>query len=275
MPVSLRPSSEHFLKCGLREHETGSPFALAPCFTWQETHCYTLGFMDKRSSLRQIPILSFLKENDLKTLTTGMTEAHYGKGQYIFREGDPTEYFHILTNGAVKCVKTSPEGKEAVLKVLLPGDLFCCEAAVFDGKPHPGCAQPMGPVTVLKIRKETYFRILKQNPEAAMEIIKYLGSRLNEAQETAKTFALERADQRIASLLVKLTDRVGRKTPKGLLLDIRLSRQDLADMVGLAIETTIRVLSRLTKKGLLAKSGRNLVVRDLHRLKSLAESPAS
>ncbi len=228
--------------------------------------------MDKRSHLREIPILSCLKDRDLKTLIGGITESHYDKGQFIFREGDPTEWFHVLTTGAVKCVKTSPEGKEAVLKVLLPGDLFCCEAAVFDGKPHPGCAQPIGPVTVMKIRKEAYFKLLKENPEAALEIIKYLGSRLNEAQETAKTFALERADQRIASLLVKLAERVGKETPKGVLLDIRLSRQDLADMVGLALETTIRMISKLTRKGLLGKSGRSLVIRNLKGLKALAEA---
>jgi len=154
--------------------------------------------MDKASRLREIPLLSFLKDRDITSLATGMTEAHYKKGQYIFKEGDPAEWFHVLTSGAVKCVKSSPEGKEAVLKVLVPGDLFCCEAAVFDGTPHPGCALTMGPVSVMKIRKTAYFKLLQHNPEAAMEIIKYLGNRLNEAQETAKTFALERADRRIA-----------------------------------------------------------------------------
>ena len=228
--------------------------------------------MNTPSKLREIPILSFLKGNDLKSLTAGMTETNYDRGQYIFKEGDPTEWFHILTSGTVKCVKSSPEGKEAVLKVLMPGDLFCCEAAVFDGKPHPGCALTMGPVSVMKIRKEAYFKLLKHNPEAAMEIIKYLGNRLNEAQETAKTFALERADQRIASLLAKLAERMGKPTPHGLLLDIRLTRQDLADMAGLALETTIRMISKLTRKGLLGKSGRCLVIKDLKRLKTLAES---
>ncbi|TLY18845.1 MAG: cyclic nucleotide-binding domain-containing protein, partial [Nitrospirae bacterium] len=104
--------------------------------------------MHKSSELRQIPVLSFLKDQDLKAPSEDITEAQYEKGQYIFKEGDPTECFHVLTKGAVKCVKSSQGGKEAVLKMLLPGDLFCCEAAVFDGKPHPGCAQPMGPVTV-------------------------------------------------------------------------------------------------------------------------------
>jgi len=228
--------------------------------------------MDKRAHLREVPILSFLKDRDLKSLTAGMAETHYKKGQYIFKEGDPAEYFHVLTAGIVKCVKSSPEGKEAVLKVFTPGDLFCCEAAVFDGRSHPGCALTMGPVSVLKIRKQVYFKLFKKSPEAALAIIRYLGNRLNEAQETAKTFALERADQRIASLLAKLAERLGKETPQGLLLDIRLTRQDLADMTGLALETTIRMISRLTRKGLLGKFGRCLIIKDLKRLKNLAET---
>ena len=221
-----------------------------------------------------MPVLSFLKDQDLQTLSEGMTEARYEKGQYIFKEGDPAECFHVLMTGAVKCVKSSQGGKEAVLKVLLPGDLFCCEAAVFDGKPHPGCAQPMGPVTLLKIPKQAYLKLIKTNPAAALEVIKYLSGRLSEAQETSKTFALERADQRIAALLVKLAERAGKKTAEGILLNLNISRQDLADMTGLAVETTIRTISKLTRKQLLAKSGRSLVIRDLKSLKDVAEISA-
>jgi CRP/FNR family cyclic AMP-dependent transcriptional regulator len=227
--------------------------------------------MPKSSELRQVPVFSFLKEPDLKALSASVTEARYEKGQNIFDEGDPANYFHVLTRGAVKCVKSSLGGKEAVLKVLLPGDLFCCEAAVFDGKPHPGCAQPMGPVTVLKIPKQAYLKLLKTNPAAAIEVIKYLGGRLNEAQETSKTFALERADQRIASLLVKLAERTGRPSVEGIVLTLKINRQDIADMAGLAVETTIRTISKLTRKRLIAKAGRSLVIRDLKGLKSLAE----
>lgn len=227
--------------------------------------------MDKPSSLRQIPILSVLKDRELKALTSGMSESRYDKGQYIFKEGDPAEYFHVLTTGTVKCVKSSSDGKQAVLKVLVPGDLFCCEAAVFDGKPHPGCALTMVPVTVLKIRKQVYFKVLRESPEAAIAIIKYLGRRLNEAQETTKTFAFERADQRIASLLVKLAERTGRDTEAGIVLNLRISRQDIADMTGLALETAIRTISKLSRKQLIAKSGRRLVIQDLKGLKALAE----
>ena len=228
--------------------------------------------MDKSSTLRQLPVFSFLKDRDLKTLSEGITETRYEKGQYIFKQGDPAECFHVLMRGAVKCVQSSQAGKEAVLKVLLPGDLFCCEAAVFDGKDHPGCAQPMGPVAVLKIPKRAYLKLLKTNPAAALEVIKYLGGRLNEAQEMSKTFALERADQRIAALLARLAERIGIPSADGIVLGLRISRQDIADMTGLAVETTIRTISKLTRKRLLAKSGRMLVIRDLKGLKAVADA---
>jgi len=147
--------------------------------------------------LNQIPLLQILSAQDRQKVLGEMTETRYGKGEYIFREGDPTEYFHIVKEGSVKCVKSSLDGKECTLKVLMPGDLFCCDAATFDGAYHPGTAQPMGDVSVLRMRKEVYFKMLRANPDAAMEVIRYLGNRLNEAQEKAKVLALDRADQRL------------------------------------------------------------------------------
>ncbi len=159
--------------------------------------------------LNQIPLLKILSAQDRQQVLGEMTETRYEKGQYIFRQGDPTEYFHIVKEGSVKCVKSSLDGKECTLKVLMPGDLFCCDASAFDGASHPGTAQPMGDVSVLRMKKEAYFKMLRANPDAAMEVIRYLGNRLNEAQEKAKVLALDSADQRLASLLVGLAERSG------------------------------------------------------------------
>jgi len=199
-----------------------------------------------------------------------LTEAHYGKDEYIFREGDPTEYFHIVKEGTVKCVKSSSDGKECTLKMLMPGDLFCCDAAAFDGACHPGTAQPMGKVSVLRMKKTAYLDMLRRNPEAALEVIKYLGNRLNEAQEKAKLLALDRADQRLAALLVDMAVRSGIKESQGVRLAVRLTRQDMADMVGTTTETAIRIMSRFKKDHLVSGTANRLVIRDLDRLKSLA-----
>lgn len=220
--------------------------------------------------LKEIPLFNLVKRSERQRLIGDVTETRYSKGQFIFREGDPTEFFHIVKEGTVKCVKTSPDGKEVTLKVLMPGDLFCCEASVFDGSPHPGCAQPMGDVSVLRLRKKAYFEMLKRNPDAAVEVIKYLGTRLHEAQEETKVLALEGADQRLARLLVSLVERSSVRDESGYRLTVRLTRQDLANMVGITTETAIRIMGRFKQARLVTGTAKHLTILDLPRLKQLA-----
>lgn len=220
--------------------------------------------------LARIPLLNLLNKQDRQRILRELFETQYGKGDYIFREGDPTEYFHIVKEGTVKCIKSTPDGKECTLKMLMPGDLFCCDAATFDGACHPGTAQPMGNVSILRMRKNTYFDMLRRNPDAAIEVIRHLGNRLNEAQEKAKIFALDRADQRLASLLVDLATRNGCQQEDGIRLPMRLTRQDMANMVGSTTETVIRIMSRFKRARLVSGTANRLVILDVSRLKKLA-----
>ncbi len=225
-----------------------------------------------QGQLAQIPLLNILSGQDRQRVLHELTEARYGKGEFIFREGDPTEYFHIVKEGTVKCVKSNPDGKECTLKMLMPGDLFCCDAAAFDGSRHPGTAQPMGDVSILRMSKKAYFEMLRRSPDAALEVIKYLGNRLNEAQEKAKVLALERADQRLAALLVELGARNGIKESQGIRLPLRLTREDMANMVGTTTETVIRIMSRFKQDDLVTGTANRLVIRDLDRLKAIASA---
>ena len=222
--------------------------------------------------LNHIPLLKILSSADRQRVLQDLTEQHYTKRDVIFREGDPTEFFHIVKEGTVKCVKSSPEGKECTLKMLMPGDLFCCDAAAFEGARHPGTAQPMGDVSILRMNKKSYIDMLRRNPDAAIEVIKHLGNRLNEAQEKAKVLALDRADQRLASLLVELATKNGVKDPQGIKLPMRLTRQDMANMVGTTTETAIRIMSRFKRDRLVSGTATRLIIRDLAGLKALASA---
>jgi CRP/FNR family transcriptional regulator len=226
--------------------------------------------MKKADPLQKIPLFNHLTKRQRCKIAGEMVEARYAKGQFIFREGDPADSFHILKEGSVKCVKSSPDGKEVALKVLMPGDLFCCDASVFDGATHPGCAQPIGDVSVLRLSKKAYFDLLRRNPDAALEVIRYLGRRLNEAQENAKLLALDRAEQRLASLLIKLASRAGVREADGIRLSIRLTRQDLADMAGIAVETATRIMSQFKRARLVSGTAKRLVIQDRDRLQRLA-----
>ena len=128
----------------------------------------------------------------------------------------------------------------------------------------------MGNVSVLRMHRKTYFDMLRRNPDAAMEVIKYLGNRLNEAQEKAKVLALDRADQRLAALLADLAARNGIKDAQGIRLPVRLTRQDMANMIGATTETVIRIMSRFKRAQLVSGTANRLVVLNLQQLKACA-----
>jgi CRP-like cAMP-binding protein len=220
--------------------------------------------------LKKIPLFTHLTPKERRKVADEITETQYRKGQFIFREGDLAERFHILKAGAVKCVKCSAEGKQVTMRVLMPGDLFCCDAAAFNGSTHPGCAMPLGEVSVLSLSKKTYFEMLRRNPHAALEVIQYLGQRLSEAQEHAKVLALNPAEQRLATLFVNLAERAGSKDARGIRIGVRITRQDLANMAGIAVETATRIMSRFKRDGLVSGTSKSLLVRDLPKLKRLA-----
>lgn len=229
--------------------------------------------MSLKNFLRSFPLFAPLSESDYDLLLTDIQETPYQKGEYIFREGDPTEWFHIVKEGTVKCVKSSPDGRDMTLKILTPGDLFCCEASVFEGSVHPGCAKVLDGATILKIPKQRYLEILRRNPEMAMEVIQYLGERLREAQDNAKSLVFHRAEQRMASILVSLATKAGQPDPEGIRLQARLTRRDLADMAGLTVETATRIMGRLKAENIVIGKAKKIIICNLQALKALANPP--
>ena len=227
--------------------------------------------MPQQSLFQSIPLFTHLCESDREELERQSVEVPCHKGDFIFREGDPAQWFHIVKEGTVKCVKSTPHGREVTLKVLMPGDLFCCEASALNGSAHPGCAQAMGEAKIIKIDRKMLLDMLQRNPEAAIEIISYLGDRLREAQENARSFALDSAEHRLASLLVNLAIRAATAEPDGIRLNVHLTRQDFADMAGLTLETTSRIMSRFKKAGMVKGNARSLVICDLPSLKKLVQ----
>ena len=226
--------------------------------------------MSADNLFRSIPLFTHLSETDRQELERQAIEMPCKKGEFIFREGDSAEWFHILKEGTVKCVKSTAEGREVTLKVLMPGDLFCCEASAFNGSSHPGCAQAMDAAKVVKINRKVLLDMIQRNPETAIEIISYLGERLREAQDNAKAFALDSAERRLASLLVNLATKAGLEEEDGLRLNVHLTRQDFADMAGLTVETASRIMSRFKKTQLIKGTARRLMICDLPGLKALA-----
>jgi len=202
--------------------------------------------MDRLEVLKKSNFFSSVSEATQKEINRLFAEEKYQKDDYIFFEGDAPEWFYMVKEGKVKLVKHSDTGKDVILQVFVPGDMFG-EVSLFDRKPYASSAQVMEPSTILKLARKDFLLFFGRHPFVATEMIMELGRQLREAHATIKSLAVDRVEQRIANILLKLADKLGTPEKGGIMLNLSLTRQDLADMAGTTVETTIRVMSRFTK----------------------------
>ncbi|MGQ9475483.1 MAG: Crp/Fnr family transcriptional regulator [Actinomycetota bacterium] len=216
----------------------------------------------------KIPMFEFLEAKELDRLYSLCSTEQFSKGDYIFLECDPPRNLYVLASGEVKLLKQTDDGREMIVEMVYPGEIFG-EEAIFDGQPYPLTAQALEDVEVLSISRSDFFAFLRDNPDLALEIITELGSRLREAQNTIRALAMERVEWRIARVLLMLARKAGVKGKDGVSIDLPLTRQDIADMAGTTVETTIRVLSNLKKLGLVDTEQGKIVLRDRDRLEEM------
>lgn len=220
--------------------------------------------MDKLQLLKRTALFSSLSAQDLSVVSTLFIEEEFEKDQYIFAEGDPPLWLCIVMDGNIKMVKHSPSGREMIIAIMSAGDVIG-EVAVFDGGPYPATAQGMGKGSILKLAKKDFISLIRKYPSVAQEIIADLGRKLRAALNVARELRGERVERRIAMVLLKLAGKIGTPSDKGIIFTISITRQDIADMVGSTIETTIRVISRFKKEGIVKDSKGRMII-DIKRL---------
>jgi len=218
--------------------------------------------VSKAEILRQSAIFSGLGDEETTALTSLSAEYRFMPGETVFWEGDAPERFYVIAEGNVKVVKHSSQGKEFIVAFFGPGEMFG-EVAVFENKPYPASAQSVAGTAVLGIRREDFLGFLAERPQVALRIISVLGGRLRDAQGRLRDLAGERVEQRIASVLVMLSAKLGDTLP--------FTRQEIADMSGTTTETAIRVMSDLRSRGIIRSTRGKVTVLDARKLRLLSE----
>lgn len=137
------------------------------------------------------------------------------------------------------------------------------------GFPYPANAIAMEDTEVLKISRKNLLSIMDRFPSLMYCLATNIGDRIKGSHETLKSIALEKVEARIASLLIKLCDKAGEKVPEGVAINMKLTKQDIAEMVGTTVETSIRTMSKLSKAGLVSSKAGRIIIKDLDRLESL------
>ena len=174
-----------------------------------------------------------------------------------------------MSKGKVKVTKLSHDGKEIILEIISPFDIFG-GVAVLRNFPYPANAIAMEDSEVVKISRKNLMRLVDRFPNLMHCIALQLGDRMKSSYDSLKSIALERVEARIAALILKLSNKVGVETKEGLMIDMRLTKQDVADMVGTTVETSIRTFSKFKKDGLVTDADGKIVIKDREGLMALS-----
>ena len=218
----------------------------------------------KAQILRRSFIFSSLNDDELGELADLTTERSFVPNEFIFWDGDAPEWFYIVAEGKVKVLKYSSSGREFIIAFLGPGEMLG-EIAVFENKPYPASAQATAETRVVGIRREHFLSFLANRPQVALRIINVLGGRLRDAQNRLRDLAGERVEQRLASVLLMLSAKRG--------LTLPFTRQEIADMAGTTIETTIRVMSHLKDREIIRSVRGKVIILNEEKLRLLSEGP--
>ncbi len=218
--------------------------------------------------LNKISLFNTLSSAEIKEIYPYFIASSVKKKEVIFTEGDPSEWLYVVTEGKVKITKLSQEGKELILELIHPMDFFG-GLAVIRGFPYPANAIAMEDSRLLRISRSNLLRVLDRFPSLMYCMAQQVGERMKQSHETLKNIALERVEARIASLLQKLSDKTGRKEGSEIVIDMKLTKQDIAEMVGTTVETSIRTMSKFKKMGIVGEKNGRIVVRNMEKLKAL------
>ncbi|MEW6724504.1 MAG: Crp/Fnr family transcriptional regulator [Bacillota bacterium] len=218
--------------------------------------------------LRRIPLFLELDDNALIILAGLIYTRRYRRNMFVFTEGEPGEAVFLVRSGRVKITKTSTDGREQILHVMGPGDVFG-EAVLFDGGPYPATAEVIQCGEIAFLRNSDLEDAVRANPELAIRLIRLLNRRLKTAQNRIRDLALKDTFTRTASLLTQLAEANGLVPEAGVEVEVDLSRQDLGAMIGTSRETVTRALSELKRMKVIDLTPNGFVILDPKRLTSL------
>jgi CRP/FNR family transcriptional regulator, nitrogen oxide reductase regulator len=219
--------------------------------------------------LSQVPFFARFNPQDLVFVNQRFHEKGFTAEEFIYYEGDPAASFFVVADGRVKLIRHTASGKDVMLDLLTTGEFFGSLSTLED-ELNAETVQAQTNTCVLTIEKHAFLKILDRFPSAAMAVLKITSQRLAEAQEMIRQISVYTVEQRLAFTLLRLADKFGKPSSLGLLIEVPLSRDDLAQMTATTTETASRVLSQFQKQGLIESGRQWISVKDRPALEKLA-----
>jgi len=218
--------------------------------------------------LRNVSIFEELPERDLEKIAKLGTRKVFSKGNVILMEDEIGSALFIIINGKVKVSRLDETGREVILSILGPGEVFG-EMSLLDGLKRSATVSALTDTEVLIIYRDDFLNLLNKHPQIAISLLRELTQRLRKADMQIKSLSLKDAEGRIGCVLIMLADDLGKMYKGHVIVEGLPTQQDLANMAGTSRETVSRILSKFEKNGLIKIEGKKLIRLEYEKTKQM------
>jgi CRP/FNR family transcriptional regulator len=218
-------------------------------------------------TLAKVPIFSGLAEAELSFLALRAVPRHFAAGETVFGEGEPCAGLYVVESGHIRIFKSSASGREQVLSIDGPGSSVA-ELPVFDGGNYPASGVAIDDVMLLFVSKHDFQALCLAHPQVALKVLRVVGARLRRLVGIIEELSFTTVRHRLASFLLRLAQKEGKRTAEGVEITLTVSNQELASQIGTVRELVSRNLSRLQAEGMIKIDGRSVVVCNLDGLEA-------
>src|SRR5881275_868355 len=214
---------------------------------------------------RQVSFFADLTEEEMQALSSATKRRTFRSGEVIFHRDDPGQVLYMIKEGKVKICIISPDGQEVALTVFGKGEVFG-EFAILDGLPRSADAVALERVECYTLQRSDFHNAIMKNPKIAIQVIEVLTRRLRSTDQMVEDLIFLDVYGRVAKKLLELADTHGTKVDDGTRIDVRLTQQELASMVGASRESVNKVMGYFTDKDFISTDKHRIT---LHRIVEL------
>ena len=229
----------------------------------EKPHCETC-------ASRSLGVFCDLENAEVASLDLQKISNKYKKGQTLFYQGNPPFGIFCISHGKIKISHVGLDGKESILRIVSDGDILG-HRSLFSEENYSATATVLEDSTVCFIDKKFILKAIKDYPSIAVNLITKLSKDMGSAENRISSMSQKNVRERLAELILGLRESFSKKDKDGReVLDIKLSREEMVSMIGVANETLIRFMSEFKDDGLIEQEGKTIIIGDVEKLKETA-----
>lgn len=221
---------------------------------------------DETSYLKQVSFFADFADEDIRELMMVVKRRTFRSGEAIFHRDDPGQVLYVIKEGKVKICLISPDGQEMTLTVFGKGECFG-EFSLLDGLPRSADAIALERVECYTLQRDDFHRAILKTPQIAIQVLEVLSKRLRTTNDMVEDLIFLDVYGRVAKKLLELAETHGVKVEDGTLIEVRLTQQELASMVGASRESVNKVMGYFTDKHFISTDKHRITLLRMNELK--------